>query len=37
MSLEREWLTYQPVLPELLARYGEGPFVLIHGNEVVAS
>jgi hypothetical protein len=36
MSLEREWVTYQCRLPELLARYGEGPFVLIHGNEVVA-
>jgi hypothetical protein len=36
MSLEREWVTYQRCLPELLARYGEGPFVLMHGNEVVA-
>jgi hypothetical protein len=36
MSLEREWATYQRCLPELLARYGEGQWVLIHGNEVVA-
>jgi hypothetical protein len=37
MSLEREWATYQRCLPELLAQYGEGQWVLIHGEDVIGT